>query len=916
MTNTAKKEQSADTQSVSDKPEDAAKTSDDYIADGHTPMMAQYLSMKDQHPDCLVLYRMGDFYELFFDDAVTAAAILDITLTKRGKNKGEETPMAGVPFHALEPYLAKLIKAGHKVAICEQTETPEQAKKRGGYKALVKREVVRILTQGTLTEDNLLNARENNYLCAVSEMAGQFGISWIDLSTGEYNVQPVTEDSVISTLERIGPREILIAQNLLDKNPIFISAVHLHDHYSPLVSSLFDSQNAGKRLEKQFGVGTLDSFGGFSRAEISAAGTLLDYIDRTQKGKVPYIDRPQQIISGDLMEIDAATRTNLELMRTLSGEKRGSLLSCIDHTVTSAGARLLQNRLSAPLMDLGEITARQNQIQDNIENTTLREDIRSALRELPDIERAMARLTADRGSPRDLGVLRGGLKNAAIIKLFIQDNKNSAPALAKLADGLMQTQNVQNTADTLQKALQDDLPPLARDGGFVRKGYHPKLDDLRLLKDESKRLIANLQKKYQEMTGISSLKISFNNVLGYFIDVPSKHADGLIVGKGKENTSDNPFIHRQTLASAVRFTTPELAELERDISQAGDRILSIEQEIFAELVKQCCALSADIAPIAATIAAIDVASSMAELAIVENYVRPVLDDGAEFTIIKGRHPVVEAALRKDGNTQFVPNDCDLSDAQRLWLLTGPNMAGKSTFLRQNALISILAQMGSYVPADSAKLGIVDRVFSRVGASDDLASGRSTFMVEMVETAAILNQATERSLVILDEIGRGTATFDGLSIAWACVEHLHETNKCRGLFATHYHELTTLTEKLGNLSCHSMQVKEWKGDIVFLHSVGAGSADHSYGIHVAKIAGLPPVVITRAKQVLKQLEEGEKSGQLGRLAQELPLFSAVQASEKTQTPSELENSLNSINPDELSPRDALEALYRLKALKDK
>jgi len=910
MSNAAEKQH---LQAEKEPENNALKTVDDFIADGHTPMMAQYLSVKAQHPDCLVLYRMGDFYELFFDDAITASAILDITLTKRGKNQGEEIPMAGVPFHSFEPYLAKLIKAGHKVAICEQTETPEEAKKRGGYKALVNREVVRILTQGTLTEDSLLNARENNYLCAVSEMAGQFGIAWIELSTGEFNVQPVAEKSLISTLERIAPREILIAQTLLDRNETIGTAVHLRDIMSPLVASMFDSQNAEKRLEKQFGVGTLKSFGGFSRAETSAAGTLLDYIDRTQKGKVPHMQRPRQIANGDIMEIDAATRRNLELMRTLSGEKRGSLLSCIDMTVTSCGARLLQNRLSAPLMCIDTITARQDEVENAIQNTALREDIRDGLRELPDIERAMARLTADRGSPRDLGAMREGLHGASVIMALIQNSKDKAPALCALAGGLQQSPAIQDLADTLKAALKDDLPAMSRDGGFIREGFHQKLDDLRVLKDESKRLIANLQQKYQEMTGISSMKISFNNVLGYFIDVPSKHADPLMVRKGEENTSDNPFIHRQTMASSVRFTTPELAELERDIAQAGDRILAIEQDLFQQLVSKCCALSSDVAPIAQAVAAIDVATSLADLAINENYVRPSVDGSNAFSIQKGRHPVVEAALRKDSAHSFVPNDCDLGDGQKLWLLTGPNMAGKSTFLRQNALIAILAQMGSFVPAEHAQIGIVDRLFSRVGASDDLASGRSTFMVEMVETASILNQATERSLVILDEIGRGTATFDGLSIAWACVEHLHETNQCRGLFATHYHELAALEGKLDNLSCHSMQVKEWKGDIVFLHSVGKGSADHSYGIHVAKIAGLPPVVITRAEQVLNKLETGEKSGKISQLSEELPLFSVVEAEQKPAQPSALEEKMQTINPDDLSPRDALDMLYTLKQL---
>ncbi|MCB9991229.1 MAG: DNA mismatch repair protein MutS [Rhodospirillales bacterium] len=892
----------------------ALKTAEEFIADGHTPMMAQYHAIKQEHPDCLLFYRMGDFYEMFFDDAVTAAAVLDITLTKRGKTQDTAIPMAGVPFHSYEPYMAKLIRAGHKVAICEQVENPDEAKaraKREGLpasKALVRREVTRVITQGTLTEENLLDARDNNYLAAVVEIGGQLGISWLELSTGEFLVQPAKPAQLGATLERIQAREILLPDSFTKKEDLYDQLALVQDLLTLQPGSLFDSQNAQKRLEQMFGVGTLEAFGGFSRAEIAAAGALIDYVERTQVGKMPYLSRPRQLATGAIMEIDAATRRSLELTRTLSGEKRGSLLACIDRTVTAAGARLLQSRLSAPLIDEAALHERLNEVEVFVGETRLREDLRAALKQTPDMERALARLTVGRGGPRDLGVIRDGLKQAEVIGVTLAQ----ADPLRPLTAQLHQSPETQKLADDLRAALKDELPMLDREGGFIRQGYDPQLDKLRTMRDESRRLIAALQNKYKDTTSIDSLKISYNNVLGYFIEVPAKKADALIVRKGQEQPADNPFVHRQTMANAVRFTTPELAELERDISQAADRSLALEQEHFTRIVAAVNAQSEAIGTHARALAALDVAAGLATLAVDQRYIRPEIDTGTAFAITGGRHPVVEQALRSSGGESFVPNDCDLGEESRLWLLTGPNMAGKSTFLRQNALIAILAQIGSFVPAERAHIGMVDRLFSRVGASDDLASGRSTFMVEMVETAAILNQATERSLVILDEIGRGTATFDGLSIAWATVEHLHETSRCRALFATHYHELTSLQSKLGRLSCHSMAVKEWQGDIIFLHSVITGSADRSYGIHVAKLAGLPPAVITRATQVLERLQKSEQSGNLSKLADDLPLFTAM--TDQTQepvAPSAVEAKLAEINPDELTPREALDLLYGLK-----
>ncbi len=880
----------------------ATKTKEE--APVHTPMMAQYHAQKEAHPDCLLFYRMGDFYELFFEDAVIASAILDITLTRRGKNDGSEIPMCGVPFHSYEPYLAKLIRAGHKVAICEQTETPEEAKKRGGYKALVNREVVRVVTSGTLTEDHLLDSRSNNYLAAIAEVGGQIGLAWLDLSTGEFCVQAVKSVNIKNSLQRIGASEIIVSENFTTE-PFNISPSSL----TILAAPYFDSENARIRLQEMFGVSTLESFGAFSRAEVTAAGVLISYIDRTQKGERPFISQPRQISFDDILEIDPSTLRNLEIVKTMQGERKGSLLSAIDRTVTGPGARLLCLRLSAPLRNIAEINQRYDEISVLIEYRDLRSSIREQLKSIADMERCLARVAINRCGPRDLTAIRDGLKFALQIRADIIQAKCGDGPLAIIANDLSASSALSAYTEKLNISLVDSPPFLSRDGNFIKTGYSAKLDELKALRDESRRLIALLETRYKEMTGIDVLKVTYNNVLGYFIEVPAKRADKLMVSVANKET-DNPFIHRQTMSNAVRFTTAELAELERDISSAKDKALALEEEIFIELCAETRANAEEICRHAKALASLDVAASNAELAIDWNYTRPAITNDLEFAIEGGRHPVVEQALRKD-SMAFIANDSDFAPSQKLWLLTGPNMAGKSTFLRQNAVIAILAQAGCYVPAKAATLGVVDKVFSRVGASDDLAKGQSTFMIEMVETASILNLATERSFVILDEIGRGTATYDGLSIAWACLEYLHDINKCRGLFATHYHELTSLKDKLKTLSCHTMDVKEWKGEVIFMHSVRPGTADRSYGIHVARLAGLPSAVIDRSTEVLKLLEHEGNSGKASKLAQELPLFSTQTKSVPQDT--ELEIKLKSINPDNLSPREALDALYELKKI---
>jgi DNA mismatch repair protein MutS len=885
-----------------DLPRDAVAPSPALAA--ASPMMAQYQEIKRAHPGYLLFYRMGDFYELFFDDAVQAAPALDIALTKRGRHDGADIPMCGVPVHTAEAYLARLIRAGFKVAICEQIEDPAEARRRGN-KGPVKRAVVRLVTAGTLTEDGLLDARRHNYLAGIAEAGGEMGLAWLDLSTGAFFIAPTGEATLAADLARLGPGEILLPERLLSRPALFELFADWKPVLTPLANARFDSEVGRRRLESFYGVKALDGFGAFHRAEIAAAGALVDYVVLTQRpgaetGGAMYLAPPVRVAPGSVMQIDAATRRNLELLTTLSGERRGSLLSVIDRTATGAGCRLLADQLAAPLTDPAEIGARLDAVQFFVDRPDVRAQLRERLRHCPDIERALTRLSLGRGGPRDLAALRDALGETASLRAMLTaPGLVPLPALLEAAEHRLGQHGV--LVDRLARALAAELPLFARDGGFIAAVYSPELDELRELRDQSRRTIAALQARYAEETGVASLRIRHNNVIGYYIEVSSANA-------GKLGT---PYIHRQTMAGAMRFTTTELAELESKISSAADRALALELRLFEDLVGDVMARRYEIAEAAAALASLDLAAALAERAVESHWVRPEPINGAEFEIRGGRHPTVEAALA--GSGAFVANDCVLGE-DRIWLVTGPNMAGKSTFLRQNALIAILAQMGSYVPATAARIGVVDRLFSRVGAADDLARGRSTFMVEMVETAAILNQAGPRSFVILDEIGRGTATFDGLSIAWACLEHLHEVNRCRALFATHYHELTTLAAKLPALVCHTMRVKEWKGDVVFLHEVAPGTADRSYGIHVAKLAGLPEGVTTRATEVLEILESGDEAGALARLADDLPLFRAVQHRAAPAAPKEsaAEVMLKDIRPDELSPREALEVLYRLKA----
>ncbi|WP_417626678.1 DNA mismatch repair protein MutS [Pararhodobacter aggregans] len=873
-------------------------------------MMAQYLEIKGRHADALLFYRMGDFYEMFFDDAVAAAAALDIALTKRGLHLGEDIPMCGVPVHAAEGYLLTLIRKGFRVAIAEQMEDPAEAKKRGS-KSVVKRDVVRLVTPGTLTEDALLEPRRHNYLACWADIRGEAALAWADISTGELRVMPCAGARLAPELARLGAREMVVPEDL---------AEGLRDLAADMGLALaergrgaFDSAAGGKRLCALFGVQTLDGFGTFGRAEVSALGALVDYLDLTQKGRMPLLRPPVRENAGAAMQIDGATRRNLELTAALAGGREGSLLAAIDMSVTSGGARLLERRIAAPSCDLAVIRARLEAVAALVGDDLLRGDLRAALRVVPDIDRALSRLALDRGGPRDLAMLRAGLAQAGVLAGLMADDLPEALVTARRA--LVGHDEI---ADLLSHALVEEPPLLARDGGFIARGVDPDLDTARELRDEGRGVIARMQAEYIAETGIPSLKIKHNNVLGYFIETTATHAEKMLSAPLSE-----VFKHRQTTANQVRFTTVPLSEMETKILNAGARALEIELRIFGELKAAVLDSAAAIHGAARALAEVDVTAGFAELARVRDWARPVVDDSRAFEVEAGRHPVVEAALARAGQP-FVANSLDLEPGEKgaaIWLVTGPNMAGKSTFLRQNALIAILAQAGGYVPARSARIGLVEQVFSRVGASDDLARGRSTFMVEMVETAAIVNQAGPRAFVILDEIGRGTATYDGLSIAWAVLEHLHGVNRCRALFATHYHEMVGLADKLEGVENATVAVREWEGEVVFLHEVIKGAADRSYGVQVARLAGLPDAVIARAREVLGLLEQGDSRQKGARaLIDDLPLFAMAPPApmRKIETPkvSAVEERLRGVHPDALTPREALTLLYELRDMLEK
>jgi len=897
-----------------------------------TPVMAQYLEIKAANPDHLLWYRMGDFYELFFEDAVVAAEALGIVLTKRGKHLGQDIPMCGVPVHRADEYLQRLIKRGFRVAVCEQLEEPAEARKRGS-KALVRRDVVRLVTPGTLTEDALLDARARNYLTALFAVPapggherGGFALASLDISTGEFELSESTRADLAGELVRLSPSEVIASEPALTDIEIGRWLKAIGAAVTPVAAATFDSLAGEHALKARLGVADLAAFGPFSRPELAAAAALLRYVELTQIGRQPMLRPPRRTGCAGVLLIDASSRASLELVRSTSGERQGSLLAAIDRTVTGAGARELAARLVSPLAEVEPIIDRLDAVAYVLEREGLRERLRQALRAAPDVARAVSRLALQRGSPRDLGAVRDGIAQGRACAAFIEEAAAAGAALPRTFHSILRRLSgvSEGLAEALTAALVEAPPPVKRDGGFVRAGYRAELDEARRLGEDSRRVMAALETKYTEATGIKSLKVRHNNILGYFIEVSAPAAKPLMSPPLAQT-----FRHRQSMANAVRFTTVELNEMEGRIAAAAERALAIENEVFASLTTATIAEQQALGELAGALAELDVHCALAELAASEGYVRPTVDASTAFEVRGGRHPVVEQALKQAKSGPFIENDCLLVRANdrpaafeeeaegRIWLVTGPNMAGKSTFLRQNALITLMAQMGSFVPARAAHIGVADRLFSRVGASDDLARGRSTFMVEMVETAAILNQATERSLVVLDEIGRGTATFDGLSIAWATLEYLHDVSKARVLFATHYHELTQLAGRLEGVCPVTMDVREWRDDIVFMHKVKSGAADRSYGIQVAKLAGLPAPVVARAREVLRRLEKSDRrNGSRQAMLSDLPLFATAQAASEpvVASVSPVEAALDAIDADGLSPRQALELVYRLKELR--
>ena len=860
------------------------------MSSADTPMMQQYKKVREKHPGFLLFYRMGDFYELFGEDAIVASQTLQITLTRRRSSKeGDEgIPMCGVPFHAVEGYIARLLKAGHKVALCEQTETPEQAKKRGGHKALVRRDVTRLFTSGTLTEEELLDAHSSNWLAVLATEKGQMGLAWLDLSTGEFYMQEVEEASLTAALSRINPQELVLDAATAEAFSVqlapFVGRLTSHD-------TLVDLATAEDILQKTFEEMPALSGG----AMVRAAGALVDYVHLTQMGRLPTLGVPRVIGQNTVMMLDASTRRNLEITETLQGEMKGSLMWAVDQTVTSAGARTLAQWLNAPSTDRKALNERQEALKAFGGQTMVRSELRDALKQTADMGRALSRLTLERGGPRDLAALRNTLSLFPNILNLLKKLKEMPDVLKKTSEDLC---GFDSLSALLTNALQtESLPLLVRDGGFVAAGFCNDLDGFRHLSQNGLDKLRQLERQEAERTGISSLKVKYNKVWGYFFEVTKTHADRV----------PDDFIHRQTTSNAQRFSTASLMQLAQDIGAAEQNALAREMEVFHELTDAVQQDAQSLLIAAEALATLDVLAAGAELEQTQQFVLPTLTDDTAFEVKAGRHPVVDQMVEN-----FVANDADLS-AGKFWLITGPNMAGKSTFLRQNALIAILAQIGYPVPAKAAIIGLVDGIFTRIGASDDLAGGRSTFMVEMTETADILKGATSKSLVILDEIGRGTATYDGLAIAWACVEHLVTRNQCRGLFATHYHELTTLSNQHRTLENHHVAVKEWKGDIVFVHQLKSGPAPGSYGVHVARLAGLPGSAVQRAEDILQGLERSSK-GKKAANAADLPLFTNGSSTPvAAPQPSAVEGKISEVNLDDLTPRQAQNLLYELRQM---
>lgn len=856
-----------------------------------TPMMQQYHDAKEVAGDAMLLFRMGDFYELFYEDAKTAARVLGLTLTSR--DKGENPiPMAGFPHHQLDGYLGKIIKAGHRAAVCEQMEDPKLAK------GLVKREVTRVVTPGTLTDDALLDPRESNYIAAVLPGArprqDEIGIAWAELSTGRFQAATFRMEQLVDQLARIGPSECLVCDG---DNPL---PDYLADTF--LITTRpawnFSHKSADEGLSKHFGSRGLEGFGfdGNDVTAVRAAGAVLEYLCETQRASLDHIDRLTPYRVGHTLEIDEATRRNLEITRTIrEGRREGSLLAILDRTVTAMGSRLLAEWVASPLTEIKDIEARLDATQELIADSTLRKDMRTQLRDVYDIERLLARVTTGRCNPRDLRFIGKTLAGLPKIKAKLTARKSFL--LQRLEIELDLCPDVRRQVES---ALIDDCPLVSRDGGFIHVGFSERLDKLRELAAGGKQWIAEYQAKIAVEADIPNLKVGFNKVFGYYIELTNAHRD----------KAPDDFIRKQTLKNAERYITPELKEYEEKVLSADEKAKDLEYELFLELRELVHAASRRLRATADVLAALDVLCSFAELAVERGYCRPQLVEEPVLNVTDGRHPVLDI-IEPQGT--FVPNDTlATADDGMILLITGPNMAGKSTYIRQVALLTLMAQMGSFVPAKVATIGIADRIFARVGASDELSRGQSTFMVEMTETARILNTASNRSLIILDEIGRGTSTYDGVSLAWAIVEHIHDQIGSRTLFATHYHELTDLKNTLGSIRNLNVSVQEWQDNVVFLHKIVEGAADKSYGIHVARLAGVPRGVNERAKQILNQLESEhvDDNGHTKRSTRgkkrthgdiQLTLFAPMEHP--------LMDEIRQTNIDELTPLDALQLVQR-------
>lgn len=868
--------------------------------DEMTPMMQQYLTAKRQHPGIIMFFRMGDFYELFFEDARVVASELNIALTTRGKNGGGDIPMCGVPVVSIDYHLAKLVKLGYKVAICEQLETPEEAKKRG-YKAIVNRGVTRIVTPGTVTDEAFLSSKEESFLMSIVPFEKNSNIEFVsfavvDVSTDKFVVNTVKPQDFLSVIEQYSPKEVLIPSKYEESEWFKSVKLYIDGHVTVLPDVKFNKMAEERRLLEYYQVATLESFGISVDSEISACGSIVEYVSVTKCTNTQQLSKPTKISQTKFMIIDAATHRNLEIVHGQNG-KNNTLFQCLDETVTAFGGRCLGSRMVTPIIDKQAINDRLDSVEYFTKNDNLLTQLRQILRGCPDLQRIIVRMKFGKFSPRDIGSIKQGIY---VLSQIINSIKDSEFRLENKFSHL-DLPDFSELFDTLSKAVFDDLPVQYKEGAIIRDGYSSELDDLKNLVNNGKGLISDLQVKYASQNGISTLKIKNNNILGWYIEIPLSQ-------KGK---APPEFIHKQTLVNNVRYVTEELVDLQEKLLSASSELVNLESKLINELVELITARSEDFDAAIDYLCRLDIALSMAYIAGMRGYTRPELTEEKVLKIEGGRHPVLELLV-----DDFISNDCDLCDSSRISILTGPNMAGKSTYLRQNALIILMAQIGSFVPANQALIGITDRLFSRIGASDDLAKGRSTFMVEMIETASILNQATDKSFVILDEVGRGTSTYDGISIAWAVVDHIYKINRCRTIFATHYMELTSIKNDIPEMKCQTLKVHESKGKVVFCHSIIDGIADKAYGVYVAKLAGLPKTVVSKANSLLNKLEKYRISN-TKTVGEQLSIFSSNnydEPEEIEETPdfSEVIDSIKSVDLNDMTPRAAMEFLYELKS----